>query len=434
MSKYKYSLYGYHAIEKADITINGITVLSGENGCGKSTLSRWLYYIINESNKFDESLYEEFSNQLRGNLQKLFRASREISQSDEFTSYHEVIDQINDQVDIDTLKERYISLVKQFELRLISFLSAEMMKSRKKRIFSYLKISYNDDKILLEKNIAEFFSSLIADFDQKYEELYLNKEKRSLDQLYRFIKRNYLEEDKAPSKIQLSEDGVKLLEKGKFDAPLMIHRAIYIDTPMALSDKAKTLSTHWTDLYEMMISPRGEMPQSGKKVLLRIRRLINGQIIVEDDTFGFNKELHFHREDGLNIPLEKAATGLKAFAYLQRLLENGYLNEETLLLIDEPEAHLHPQWIVEFARLLVLLHKELGLKIMIASHNPDMVAAIQSIAHKEDIIENTCFYQATRSENSLQYTYQNLGSDIKEIFESFNIAISRIQDYGSNNL
>ena len=48
MSKYKYSLYGYHAIEKADITINGITVLSGENGCGKSTLSRWLYYIINE--------------------------------------------------------------------------------------------------------------------------------------------------------------------------------------------------------------------------------------------------------------------------------------------------------------------------------------------------------------------------------------------------
>ena len=382
MSKYKYSLYGYHAIEKADITINGITVLSGENGCGKSTLSRWLYYIINESNKFDESLYEEFSNQLRGNLHKLFRASREISQSDEFTSYHEVIDQINDQVDIDTLKERYISLVKQFELRLISFLSAEMMKSRKKRIFSYLKISYNDDKILLEKNIAEFFSSLIADFDQKYEELYLNKEKRSLDQLYRFIKRNYLEEDKAPSKIQLSEDGVKLLEKGKFDAPLMIHRAIYIDTPMALSDKAKTLSTHWTDLYEMMISPRGEMPQSGKKVLLRIRRLINGQIIVEDDTFGFNKELHFHREDGLNIPLEKAATGLKAFAYLQRLLENGYLNEETLLLIDEPEAHLHPQWIVEFARLLVLLHKELGLKIMIASHNPDMVAAIQSIAHK----------------------------------------------------
>ena len=422
MSKYKYSLYGYHAIEKADITINGITVLSGENGCGKSTLSRWLYYIINESNKFDESLYEEFSNKLRGNLQKLVRASREISQSDEFTSYHEVIDQINDQVDIDTLKERYISLVKQFELRLISFLSAEMMKSRKKRIFSYLKISYNEDKILLEKNIAEFFSSLIADFDQKYEELCLDKEKRSSDQLYRFIKKNYSEEDKAPSNIQLSEDGVKLLEKGKFNAPLMIHRAIYIDTPMALSDKAK------------MISPQGEMPQSGKKVLLRIRRLINGQIIVEDDTFGFNKELHFHREDGLNIPLEKAATGLKAFAYLQRLLENGYLNEETLLLIDEPEAHLHPQWIVEFARLLVLLHKELGLKIMIASHNPDMVAAIQSIAHKEDIIENTCFYQATRSENSLQYTYQNLGSDIKEIFESFNIAISRIQDYGSNNL
>lgn len=71
----------------------------------------------------------------------------------------------------------------------------------------------------MEKNIAEFFSSLIADFDQKYEELCLDKEKRSSDQLYRFIKKNYSEEDKAPSNIQLSEDGVKLLEKEN----LMLH-------------------------------------------------------------------------------------------------------------------------------------------------------------------------------------------------------------------
>ena len=120
---------------------------------------------------------------------------------------------------------------------------------------------------------------------------------------------------------------------------------------------------------------------------------------------------------------------------MQRLLENGYLNEESLLLIDKHEAHLHPQWIVEFARLLVLLHKQVGLKIIVASHNPDMVSAIQSIARKEGVLQNTCFYQAERaSEDSMQYVYKNLGSDISEIFKSFNIAISRIQDYGSTGL
>ena len=53
MSKYRYSLHNYHAIEHADIVIDGITVLAGENGCGKSTLSRWLYYTINGATEFD---------------------------------------------------------------------------------------------------------------------------------------------------------------------------------------------------------------------------------------------------------------------------------------------------------------------------------------------------------------------------------------------
>ena len=56
-----------------------------------------------------------------------------------------------------------------------------------------------------------------------------------------------------------------------------------------------------------------------------------------------------------------------------------------------------------------------------------MVSAIQSIARKEGVLQNTCFYQAERaSEDSMQYVYKN--------FKSFNIAISRIQDYGSTGL
>ena len=35
------------------------------------------------------------------------------------------------------------------------------------------------------------------------------------------------------------------------------------------------------------------------------------------------------------------------------------------MIIDEPEAHLHPQWIVEYARLIVLLHKKLVLNFLL---------------------------------------------------------------------
>ena len=133
--------------------------------------------------------------------------------------------------------------------------------------------------------------------------------------------------------------------------------------------------------------------------------------------------------------MKDAATGFKTFSYLQRLLENGYLNEETLLMIDEPEAHLHPQWVVEFARLLVLLNKKLGLKIMLASHNPDMVAAIHDIANKEGVLANTNFYVAQQeSPDNHQYVYKDLEHEIGEIFESFNIALENINRYGRVDL
>ena len=100
-----------------------------------------------------------------------------------------------------------------------------------------------------------------------------------------------------------------------------------------------------------------------------------------------------------------------------------------MLIIDEPEVHLHPQWIVEYARMLVLLNKELGVKLFIATHNPDMISAIKYISEKEDVSQQLNFYLA-QSNPDFTYGYKALGGDIDEIFGSFNIAIDRINLYG----
>ena len=175
------------------------------------------------------------------------------------------------------------------------------------------------------------------------------------------------------------------------------------------------------------------MSLSEKKLLSRIKNILHGEarFVESDSLFEEEGELRYHSVDhNVDININKTATGFKTFIYLQRLLENGYLNQESLLLIDEPEVHLHPQWIVEYARLLVLLNKELGLKIMLATHNPDMVAALRSIAEYENVLSNTHFYISERDPESSKYVYKDLGSDIEAIFASFNIALSRIQSYG----
>ena len=209
----------------------------------------------------------------------------------------------------------------------------------------------------------------------------------------------------------------------------MLNRAIYYGTQRTINSLE-----YDSEFDKLLRRPLPGVPNMLGAIRMRIQNVINGTISYEDESSLLMDEpgLYYHRKtDDLRIPLKQAATGITSFAYLLQLLNNGYLQKDTLLIIDEPEAHLHPQWIVEYAKLLVLLNKKIGIKILISSHNPDMVSAIQSIAKKEGIIDAVHFYVAQKqSEESFRYTYKDLGTEIGDIFESFNIALSRIQMYG----
>jgi predicted ATP-dependent endonuclease of OLD family len=242
-----------------------------------------------------------------------------------------------------------------------------------------------------------------------------------------------MEQDVFPPSIQFEEDAHNIVSRDKLEMMLSFRRVIYIDTPMALSCDSSS-NYFWYQLKSMLMRKTDYDFSIPKKKLLEtyIRAIIGGKVNVQKGRFN-DDELHYVREsDGLNIDIKNAATGLKSFAYILRLLENGYLDDKTLLIIDEPEAHLHPQWVVEFARVLVRLQSILGVKVLINSHNPDMVAAVQSIAAKEKVIGSTTFYLAEKHKNTAQYDYRNLGHEIDEIFTSFNIAISRMQEYGAD--
>ncbi len=432
MNSYKFSLKQYRAVSKADIELNGITVLAGENGAGKSTITRWLYYLVDVISKYEKYAYSDLQRDIYMHLFDFKMAFRDTRMSDNnipasiqrWDNMSESIEYPNEDAVAMIVQEARDIVIRVGDYIQSSVEQTNRPNSRLARLMLYLEIDGAK-----KFNFIDFVNKYIQRIDASYDE-YLKKIKnRSLDNLYDYIAEHYDQSIKRPLNIQFLEDKVQILEKKTFGHLLGLQRTIYIDTPMAVGYSSD--NTLWESLSEILNkNSDSSLSTDTKKMLFRIQHIIHGSVRIEEDDMS-DEDLRYVREDDLDIPLSEAATGIKSFAYIIRLLENGYLNKNTLLIIDEPEAHLHPQWIVSFARILVLLTKELGVRILLASHNPDMVAAIQSIGDKEGIKEMITFYQAYQTTNPYEYEYKNLGFEVTEIFKSFNIAISRIQDYGS---
>lgn len=447
MNKYIYSLSNYHAIDKAEIIIDGITVLAGENGCGKSTLSRWLYYLVNGAVDFERFLYREYVEAVQEIVRRWNLVSRDVSRySSDLHNMRRGIQVVAEQLEqlykldrfetdnIERVKELFMQALTALAEQLYSYLKNDASELRKRRVASFLNIEM-DDSVSLEEVIGKFQMIHENLIQKKVDVLSVCLQNRTIKDFYQIIRDEYNEKDNPPVELQFKEEGVELLEEGCLANIYNLRQAIYVDTPMAATSDGND-NVFWNELRDMMLSSSEKNISVEVKLLIkRIKLLLGGEAkLMKDEKFGIQELRYVSEGEDVDIELSKVATGMKTFAYLQRLLQNGYLNEQTLLLIDEPEAHLHPQWIVEYARLLVWINKKIGTKIMIASHNPDMVSALRAIAEKECILENTHFYLAEKHNAGHRYVYNDLGHSIEDIFRSFNIALDRIKLYGADSI
>ena len=209
-----------------------------------------------------------------------------------------------------------------------------------------------------------------------------------------------------------------------------IKQAFYIESPWVSIPQIDELNR------VTLRSDRFSHPQKSSTVTpdQDLFKFLKGELVLNESAngiklTGLQRNWLFKRKDGLSFDLLECATGFKAMAILNVLYTRGYLNEETLLIIDEPEAHLHPQWVFEYARVLVLIAKKLKVRMLLTSHSPDMISAIQKVAMVEKL-DGVNFYLADEtSPDSFSYTYKELGTSIEAIFDKFNVAIDKTDVY-----
>ncbi len=404
---------GFRAIGHAAIQISGITVVAGENSSGKSTISKLLYELFNTVANYEVLVKEELIREFNDLFQFFKIVSTDLKEFDYFNirqlSYEGVYNDLS---------------LKEIEDTLLSFLNKIYQNDiQKSNRYNTIVDSILGEKITDHNNdltrLESFIKNKIREAEERVKARSINLFTQELSKEFRS---NVL-----PDIFEVSEEEevIVALNKPSLSLPFSIKKAIYIDTPMSLS--AYDYNGYWLEL-EKLLKKKIKGTHYSQEMSFQISENIKGESEYSDDSLSYT--FSFKRKDGAVFDLNEVATGIKAFSIIQLLLKNGHIDNRTLLIIDEPESHLHPQWIVEYARMIILLHKHIGVKFFLASHNPDMVSAIRYIAEKEEVLDNVNYYLAEKAEGETYlYNYTPLGSDISPIFKSFNIAIDRISQY-----
>ena len=402
MSDIKITVRDFRAIHSADIDLNGITVIAGVNGSGKSTLSKLLYTIFDTVKSLDSIYWHAFRLE------------------------NHPIEEVCQQI-FDTLKPANVDY--------LFGIDAKQLRKDIQQAVSLLADSYSqDDRInrlvsIIKYNLGieiknkEDLSLILDRFDEtlaKYEE---KKKNRSFKELANEMASVFHEENIA-EKVSISEYGYTFFGPGVESVPLLhsVKFCTYMDTPKQL--EWPFFSNEWKHINDSKYALNHQ----------EISQYLSEKILKGETAYSEkSSSLIYRRNDGKTFDLSESATGVQAFAFLQLLLKNG-LNDRSLIIIDEPEAHLHPQWIVEYAKVLVELNKKTKASFFIATHSTDMVSALRYISEKEETLDNLTYYRAVPSDaDAYTYDYQDMGTDIEPIFESFNKSYELIEKYGTDN-
>lgn len=117
------------------------------------------------------------------------------------------------------------------------------------------------------------------------------------------------------------------------------------------------------------------------------------EALESDDNTNFPEDIFDKIQNIIKTDCSKMdSAGIKEISIIQILLQNNKLKENSFLIIDEPEANLHPSWQIKYAEILVLLVKDLNIHIYLNSHSPMFIEAISLYAQYYDLLDQTNFY------------------------------------------
>ena len=424
----KARIHNFGRVTTADVKLDGVTVITGSNGSGKSTISRVLMTWISYLHQIDNRIAEERAKSIIEGISEILAAAE--------------------------LPALFVppSVVSRQLRKLLSF---EFWRNREevvKWVVGNLRgmgswRMRDDGDTRLHNEVARLYESIFMAVDKVF---------NTADEPYEFFVANTFFrrafdgqvgtffDFTAESFVALEMDGgaerEATFKAGKCSSMGNVHGNHVIPTfyiePRHLIDsyvesdfsrsrlnrfpesrfscgeelewKRILYTNPEMDLWSMQ---RAQRQDALNNELDKIVATMHGQIEKDE------REIRFRDSDnGGMISIRNIASGVKSMAALIRGLRNGVIEPGSLLIIDEPETNLHPEWQVKFAEFLVLLNAKFDIRSLLNTHSPYFLKAIQVYSDLLDIGEKCCYYMMKPDGNAGRYFADDVSNEIEQVF------------------
>lgn len=413
---FNFNIENFGNIKKASIEIKPLTIIAGENGTGKSFTTKSLYCLLDALNKdylmeyiqinlakiqrniiFFESEFTKksqkdidfienlktsklsFLNFIQSELQELNLEQQEKLLNNFFDRIK------NDYKEIEQYQKKQ-STLKKFEK--VSSYTSEILKSYK----NILILEENFKRVIslgIEKDLKDNFqknfqiSNLetlvrkdekIKSFDLKIDSIgNMNvKENQNID--FSFTSKGIMEIQKLANIVYIDSPAYLKVRKA------LENRKRGFNLGFKVFDEEKYLKDYplYLDrLYEFLDKKYLDAPDF-KELSDELQKLMSGKLNITK-----SGDIEYLDINNNAMPLSLTAMGITNIGLIDLLIRNNIINKGSFLIMDEPEAHLHPEWQVTLIKILYKV-AQAGANIIIATHSIDMIKAVELLIKQDE--------------------------------------------------
>ncbi len=402
-------------ISLAEIEIKGLTIIAGPNSTGKSTVSRSLFAMFHSFSKISDKI----------TLEKIYAIQKMFFSSNKHFEF---------------------MLTCQLQPReLAAILAGDVDKNR------INKTLHNSNPTLESSELVEELSDDIIKINSTSEEL-LHREIVSeifIDEFNRHIT-NIRSNSKSEIELKIKDSKNKVVFDSKNELTAievgkdLSYEVVYIDDPFIINsynlsqergqlplygDISEKVSNHRSSLISqykntenLTLVDKANLKEKLNVIYKKINDTLGADMALFEN--GKNSVESYLSSDRLSV--DSLSSGMKTFYLIKSLIDNGSIVQNGTLILDEPEVHLHPDWQVSLAEIIVLLQKEMGLHILINTHSPYFLRAIEVYSQKYGI--NSCVkYYLSYNEEEIS-KIKDVTLDISKIYKVLSKPLQRIED------